>query len=124
MTDKLIIQNVANAIQKARDECGGHDICFGYAEAAMRSALATELSRLSEENERLKALLTEPSKEMVDAGIAALDDCKDSSWDSGPDGESYNSYEYVRSDAAAVTFRAMAKIALSTLSGGQQGLPR
>src|SRR5690349_17376127 len=60
--------------------------------------------------ERLMALLQNPSKEMLDAGMSAAEDCKDSSWDSGCDGESYNSYEYYTSDAPAVIFKAMVAV--------------
>jgi len=49
----------------------------------------------------------EPTKEMVLAGEAALDDCKDGGWDSGPDGESYNSYEYIISGAQTTIYKAM-----------------
>lgn len=65
--------------------------------------------------EKLAALLREPSKEMVAVGITVGDDCKESDWDSGGDGESYNSYEYFRSDAPAIIFKAMAAVALAEI---------
>ncbi len=54
-----------------------------------------------------KAVPVEPTKEMLLAGQDALDDCVDSDWDSGPDGNGHNSYMTIRSDAAAVVWRAM-----------------
>lgn len=44
--------------------------------------------------------------------MIAADDCKDSGYDSGCDGESYNSYEYYTSDAPAQIFKAMVAVAL------------
>jgi hypothetical protein len=65
---------------------------------------------------KLMRLLGNPSKEMLDAGMSAAEDCKDSDWDSGGDGEGYYSYEYFRSDAAAVIFKAMVEVALKQVS--------
>jgi hypothetical protein len=52
MADTLkhdIVNEVALAMQKARDECGGGQIEFAYAEAAMRSALEPYLAQRSEQ---------------------------------------------------------------------------
>lgn len=68
---------------------------------------------MDKEIEKLKSLLIEPTKEMLDAGQSALDDCVDHDWDSGGDGESYNSYTTIRSDAAAIVFKAMVAVALT-----------
>lgn len=57
--------------------------------------------------DRVLVALREPTKEMIEAGIPKAEDCKDGSWDSGPDGDSYNSYEYYSSDAPQQIFCAM-----------------
>jgi hypothetical protein len=48
-----------------------------------------------------------PTKEMVEAGETALDEAKDSSWDSGGDGESCHSYEYLIPGAQTNIYKAM-----------------
>lgn len=54
-----------------------------------------------------KLVPVEPTKEMVAAGDAELENCKDGGWDSGPDGESHNSYEYIIPGAQSKIYRAM-----------------
>jgi hypothetical protein len=58
------------------------------------------------------AAMREPTMEMVDAGDIALDDCKDSGWDSGGDGEGCNSYEYIISGSQTTIYQAMIDAAL------------
>jgi len=53
---------------------------------------------------------TEVTKEMADVGGTTLDNAKDSSWDSGSDGESYNSYEYITPGAPTDVYLAMARV--------------
>lgn len=48
-----------------------------------------------------------PTKAMLAAGMAAAEDCLDSDWDSGLDGESHNSYTTLRSDAPKTIWSAM-----------------
>jgi hypothetical protein len=60
----------------------------------------------------LRELLLNPSLEMIEAGVTALDDCVDHDWDSGGDGEGYNSYTTIRSDAPSIVFKAMVAVAL------------
>lgn len=60
--------------------------------------------------EVVRAILTEllsPSERMIEAGISKAEDCIDIDWDSGHDGESYNSYTTLRSDAPQQIFKAM-----------------
>lgn len=59
------------------------------------------------------AAMREPTKAMAEAGIAKKDDCIDSDWDSGPDGESHNSYDTLRSDAPSIIWQAMITAALA-----------
>lgn len=54
-----------------------------------------------------------PSAKMLDAGMTAIEDCKDESWSSGAEGESHT-YEYVSSAAHLVTWQAMIDAALKT----------
>jgi len=56
--------------------------------------------------------MREPNKYMLDAGISKAQDCIDSDYDSGPDGESYRSYERLRSDAPSQIWKAMIDTAL------------
>lgn len=49
----------------------------------------------------------EPTQEMILAGDSALHDAKDSGWDSGTDGTSSNSYEYIIPGAQTGIFKAM-----------------
>lgn len=58
----------------------------------------------------LTALL-EPTAGVIDKGIDALEDCVDSDFSSNADGER-DYYTTIRSDAAALTFRAMIQAAL------------
>ena len=53
-----------------------------------------------------KTVTIEPTKEMLVAGQAALDDCVDEDYESNVDGD-YCSYTTIRSDAAARIWRAM-----------------
>ena len=53
----------------------------------------------------------EPTKEMCEAGNVALENATDSDWDSGPDGESHNSYTTIRSTASHEIFTAMVEAA-------------
>ena len=57
--------------------------------------------------------LAEPTKEMILAGETAIEDFKDSDWDSGSDGEGHFSYEYLRPGVEAAVFVAMLKEALN-----------
>ncbi len=57
--------------------------------------------------------LGEVSKEMVLRGAAELENCTDSSWDSGSDGESYNSYTYLIDGAQTIIFKAMLECELN-----------
>lgn len=59
----------------------------------------------------------EVTKEMADAGGNTLEDCKDSGWDSGPDGEGYNTYEYIIQGAQTKIFDAMRDAYLQQESG-------
>ena len=72
-----------------------------YAQLQMNGILADELARAA-----IEAIM-KPSAEVIEAGIVEAENCKDSDWDSGPDGEQHNSYEYLRSDAPATIFKAM-----------------
>lgn len=56
--------------------------------------------------------MREPTKAMIEVGITTAEDCKDSDWSSGGDGNSSNSYEYYRSDAPQTIFTAMINEAL------------
>ena len=56
---------------------------------------------------KVLALLLEPSKAVIDCGETVLEDHEDSDWDSGPNGESHNSYTFVRSGAAKAISEAM-----------------
>lgn len=53
----------------------------------------------------------EPTKEMIDKAEDALEDHKDSDWDSGSDGESHNSYTYYTSGAARDMYVAALAVA-------------
>jgi hypothetical protein len=57
--------------------------------------------------------MREPTKEAIEAGNTALENAIDSDWDSGPDGESHNSYTTVRSTAPCEVWQAMINAALS-----------
>lgn len=48
-----------------------------------------------------------PTKAMIFAGETAMRDAIDSDWDSGGDGESYNSYQTIRSGAQTEIYQAM-----------------
>lgn len=48
-----------------------------------------------------------PTKKMIAAGIKAAEDCLDHDWDSGGNGDSYNSYVTLRSDAPYIIWSAM-----------------
>lgn len=55
--------------------------------------------------------LMEPTRKMIEAGNIEAENQLDSDWDSGSDGESYNTYTHLRSDAAKPIFQAMLKAA-------------
>lgn len=69
--------------------------------AGGRDSSATEITR------EIMQALASPTKAMLDAGMKAADDALDSDWDSGPDGEGYNSYSTLRSDAPSSIWLAM-----------------
>lgn len=54
-----------------------------------------------------KLVPIEATKAMIEAGETVLENCIDSDWDSGGDGESYNSYERVRSGTQTEIYNAM-----------------
>ncbi len=56
--------------------------------------------------------MREPTKEMIVAADAKLEDCIDSDLDSGGDGEGRNYCETVRSDTPSILFKAMIDEAL------------
>ena len=56
---------------------------------------------------KLLAMMLEPTKEAISAGETVLEDHRDSDWDSGPHGESHNSYEIIRPGAARAINEAM-----------------
>lgn len=58
------------------------------------------------------AAMREPTKEMADKGGDVLDDCKDGGWDSGGDGESHNTYEYIMAGSQTTIYQAMIDAAL------------
>lgn len=57
--------------------------------------------------------MREPTMEVIAAGGYALDNCKDSGWDSGSDGESHNTYEYIVSGSQTTIYQAMIDAALA-----------
>src|ERR1019366_5193030 len=61
----------------------------------------------------------EPTKEMVDAGDTALNNCKDSGCDSG-DGEGYHFYEYIISGAQTTIEKAMIDASITPASPASQ----
>ena len=68
---------------------------------------------MSQARVSIKALSDNISKEMSAAGYIEAEDAMDEDWDSGGDGESYNSYTTLRSDAPAKIFIAMLAAALN-----------
>lgn len=56
----------------------------------------------------------EATEAMIDKGGDALSDCVDSGWDSSPDGESYSSYETIRSGSQTTIWNAMRDAYLTT----------
>ena len=52
----------------------------------------------------------EPTKAMIIAGQDEHENCIDNDWDSGPDGESHNSYTIIASDAPARVYHAMRNV--------------
>lgn len=58
-----------------------------------------------------------PTKRMIEAGIAAAENCLDHDWDSGCDGEGYNSYTTLRSDAPSIIWKAMCEAYDKEISG-------
>jgi|GEM_PF-5455899 len=78
------------------------------------------VARLSDVDRRVaRAVLTallEPSKSMLAKGMDAANDALDSDWDSGPDGESYNSYSSLRSDAPYEIWQKMVQAALDEVT--------
>jgi len=56
--------------------------------------------------------MREPGMNMISAGEDALEEYTESDWDSGPDGESHNTYTYMRSGHMRAAFTAMIDAAL------------
>lgn len=65
------------------------------------------------------AAMREPTKMMIVKGGDVLDDCKDSDWDSGSDGDSYNSYEWIISGSQTTIYQAMIDEALADKPKGK-----
>jgi hypothetical protein len=49
----------------------------------------------------------EPTKAMIEAGEASLEDSTERDWDSGSNGEGHNTYTYFRSGHVRAAFLAM-----------------
>lgn len=78
----------------------------------LRSALGHEWHETGDVARAVLQAIREPSKEMIQAGITKAEDCIDSTWDSGGDGESHNTYESLQSDAPQQIWQAMIDAAL------------
>ncbi len=87
-------------------ESGEPESCAKFYRNAARAVLIELVAMASEE------------KGMIEAGVSMSEECKDSDWDSGGDGESCNSYEYYRSDAPSQIFTAMLRHVLRDEGGG------
>lgn len=102
-----MVERVARAICKADKLAPDADapIMIGK-----RRAVAWE-GRIEMARAAIRAL-HEPTIQMVDAGDSAMSDVKDGGWDSGSDGESYNSYEYIIAGGQTVIYQRMLAAAL------------
>lgn len=110
MTDRA--RELLGKARKALDELVGTidgETVLGYRRA---QTLVAEISAfLAEPAETVKDGMVlvprEPTKEMIEAGEASLEDSTESDWDSGSDGESHNTYTYFRSGHVRAAYLAM-----------------
>ena len=72
--------------------------------AALRKLVST-IQATDGKCQKLRSALENPTKEMLAAGQNALDDCVDEDWNSV--GDSFSVCTTIRSDAAAIVFKAM-----------------
>lgn len=77
-----------------------------------------QVARFAEARAAIEAM-REPSRQMIDRGGDVLADCKDSDWDSGSDGESHNSYEWIISGSQTTIYQAMIDAALTDKPKGE-----
>lgn len=104
MMTKPVVEIVARAIARSEYGSAGECQAADYLDHARAALIDIDAAGYI-------IVPKEPSRVMIEAGNGEAENQMEHDWDSGSDGESHNSYTYLRSDAVRPIYKAMIAVA-------------